>query len=64
MKPTLKELSLAHNGSEPDHGINWTWFYFKTIADANAFLADLDKHGYEHRGLYPNPDGSAGVRAR
>lgn len=53
-------------------GINWIWAYFRSEADAYAYLVQLDSLGYEHRGVYApitspdtlTVDGLWGVRWR
>ena len=48
-----------------ERGINWTWSHgFPTREAANEFVKYLDSLGFEHRGVYPNEDGTCSVRWR
>lgn len=51
-------------GATISGGINWTWANSFTQETAQEFLAWLDEHDYEHRGMYPNRELGWGVRFR
>ncbi|HEY1249245.1 MAG TPA: hypothetical protein VGE97_09675 [Nitrososphaera sp.] len=57
---------LTELGGYHSHGINWTWAYFSTQADAEGFERWLTTNGYETRGVYPptTSDPRFGVRFR
>ena len=40
-------------GATLESGINWNWFVgFPSLETAEQFVAFLDAHGFEHRGIY------------
>ena len=60
---SLNEYASELGGKPNTGGINWRWYSgFPTKEAAEAFL----KHPavYEHRGIYPDEDGTFSTRVR
>ena len=46
-------------------GINWNWLNsIPSLEEAEKVLIEIEKQGFEHRGIYPPSDGESGFAIR
>lgn len=60
----IEKLCQA-KGYKLSHGINWSWVEAIPYLEAEALNAELEKNGFETRGVYPdNNRMTAAIRYR